>query len=168
MGDKSTTMTDIDEEQLIARVALTKNCDRKPDSPLDCEVQSANRTESQSVPNLQALDSNSGSVKACDLDAENVSKENMGSDAVTDPCAGNDHSVARNLFEAEVEVSSSKANPDATMPASLDCVRVMSSTSSMEWEDRDRAASARSTRRAKKTSKQAKRFGFWVLSKIFV
>ena len=170
MGDKSTTMTDTDEEQLIARVALTKNCDRKPDSPLDCEVQSANRTESQSVPNLQALDSNSGSVKACDLDAENVSKENMGSDAVTDPCAGNDHSVPRNLFEAEVEieVSSSKANSDATMPASLDCIRVMSSTSSMEWEDRDRAASARSTRRAKKTSKQAKRFGFWVLSKIFV
>jgi len=168
MGDKSTTMTDIDEEQLIARVALTKNCDRKPDSPLDCEVQSANRTESQSVLNLQALDSNSGSVKACDLDAENVSKENMGSDAVTDPCAGNDHSVPRNLFEAEVEVLSSKANSDATMPASLDCVRVLSSTSSMEWEDRDRAASARSTRRAKKTSKQAKRFGFWVLSKIFV
>ena len=173
MGGKSTTMTDTEEEQLIVRVAPTKNCDRELDRPLDCEVQRFNRTDSQSVPNLQALNSNSGLVKDCDLDAENISKENMGSDAVTDPCAGNlrnDYSVPPKLCLAEVEneVSSSQANPDATMPASLDCIRVLSSTNSMEWEERDRAASARSTRRAKKTRKQAKRFGFWVLSKIFV
>ena len=171
MGGKSTTMTDTEEEQLIVRVAPTKNCDRELDRPTDCEVQSVKGTGSQTVPNLQALNSNSCLVKDCDLDAENISKENMGSDVVTDPCAGNlrnDNSLIPCVAEVENEVSSSKANPDATMPASLDCIRVLSSTNSMEWEERDRAASARSTRRAKKTRKQAKRFGFWVLSKIFV
>jgi len=165
-------MTDTEAEQPIERVAPTKNCDRGLDWSLDSEVQSGSRTDSQTPPNLQTLDSESGLVKyILRLDAENISRDKMGSDAVTDPCAGNLRNNQSNLCITSAEPeggthdSSSTPHPDATMPASLDCIRVLSSTNSMECE---RAASARSTRKAKKTSKQAKRFGFWVLSKIFV
>ena len=144
-------MTDIEAKQPNEGVALTKNCDRGLDQPLDSEVQSASRTDPQTAPNLPALDSKSGLKQDCG--AENISKEDTGSNAVTVPCV------------TSAEGSSSKLHPDATMPASLDCIRVLSSTNSMESE---RSASARSTRKAKKTRKQAKRFGFWVLSKIFV
>ena len=151
----STTITDIEAKQPIAViVALTKNCDRGLDQLFDSEVQSASRTDPQTVPNLQALDSKSGLKQDCGLGVE---KEATGSDAVTNLCVTS--------AKAGTEDSSSTLHPDATMPASLDCIRVLSSTNSMESE---RAASARSTRKAKKTSKQAKRFGFWVLSKIFV
>jgi len=162
-------MTDTEAEQPIKGVALTKNCDR------GLELDSASRTNSQTAPNLQPLESRSGSVKYFGLDAGNISKNDLGSNAVTDLCAGN---LRNNQSESESAAKlcatsgeggtqgfSRTPHPDATMPASLDCIRVLSSTNSMESE---RAASARSTRKAKKTRKQAKRFGFWVLSKIFV
>jgi len=155
MENKSTTITDIEADQPIAViVALRKNCDRGLDQLFDSEVQSASRTDPQTEPNLQALESKSGLKQDCGLGVE---KEATGSDAVTNLCVTS--------AKAGTEDSSSTLHPDATMPASLDCIRVLSSTNSMESE---RAASARSTRKAKKTSKQAKRFGFWVLSKIFV
>jgi len=160
MENRSTTITDIEAEQPIAViVALTKNCDRGLDQLFDSEVQSASRTDPQTEPNLQALESKSGLKQDCGLGVE---KEATGSDAVTNLCVTS--------AKAGTEDSSSTLHPDATMPASLDCIRVLSSTNSMESE---RAASARSTRKAskqakRKTSKQAKRFGFWVLSKIFV
>ena len=171
MEDRNTTMTDTEVEQPIEKDAHTKNCDRGLDWPFDSEVQSAGRTDSQTVPNLQTLDSESGLVKyILRLDAENILKDDKGSDAVTDPCDGrNNQSGPSNLCirsaEGGTRHSSSTPQSDATMPASLDCIRVLSSDNTME---RERAASARSTRKVKKTGKQAKRFGFWVLSKIFV
>jgi len=151
MENRSTTITDIEADQPIAViVALRKNCDRGLDQLFDSEV----HTDPQTEPNLQALESKSGLKQDCGLGVE---KEATGSDAVTNLCVTS--------AKAGTEDSSSTLHPDATMPASLDCIRVLSSTNSMESE---RAASARSTRKAKKTSKQAKRFGFWVLSKIFV
>ena len=160
MEDKSTTTTDIEAEQPTEEVALTKNCDRGLDQPLDSEVKSASRADPQAVPNLQAFDSKSDLKQDFGPGTENISKADMGSNEMTDPCVAS--------AEGGTQGSSSRFQTDATMPASLDCIRVLSSTNSMEWEERDRAASARSTRRAKKTRKQAKRFGFWVLSKIFV
>jgi len=158
MEDRGITTTDTTTEQPIERVALTENCDRGLDRPLDINVQTASsRTDSQTISNLQALDNKSGLKLDCDLGAENISKEDVGSNAVT----------GKSVTSAEggTRIASSTLHPDATMPASLDCIRVLSSTNSMESE---RAASARSTRKAKKTRKQVKRFGFWVLSKIFV
>lgn len=149
-------MTDIEAEQPIEGVALAKKCDRGLDQPLDSEVQSASRTDPQTVPNMQARVSKSGLKQDCGFGAENISIEDTGS-AVTNPCVIS--------AKGGTQGCSSTPHPDATMPASLDCIRVLSSANSVESE---RAASARSTRKAKKTRKQAKRFGFWVLSKIFV
>lgn len=157
MEDRSTTTTDIEAEQPSEEVALTKNCDRGLDQPIDSEVQSASRADPQAVPNLQAFDSKSDLKQDFGPGAENISKADMGFNEMTDPCVAS--------AEGGTQGSSSRFQTDATMPASLDCIRVLSSTNSLESE---RAASARSTRKAKKTRKQAKRFGFWVLSKIFV
>lgn len=162
-----------DTEQLIEKAALTGNCDRRLDKLFDCDVRSDDRPDSQTESNLQAFNSNSGLMNIRGLGAGNISIADEVSNQVNHPCdeiSRNKHSSKLSLASAEVEDqgSPSISHPYANMPASLDCIRVLSSTNSMASEDVHRAASARSTRKAKKTRQQAKRFGFWVLSKIFV
>ena len=157
------------DSESIQRVA-PENCDRL-NKRLDCVMSSTNTP--QAIPNLISLDINLRQVNGLESKSTLGEGNGMASDAATNTIA----IVEVNNFSESTKGSSVKMNveplgssdishPDPTMPASLDCIRVLSSTGSVKSEER--SASARSTRRAKKTRKQAKRFGFWVLSKIFV
>ena len=159
-------MTDSESIQKVA----PENCDRL-NKRLDC-VMSSTETP-QAIPNLISLDINLREDNGLESKSTLGESNGMASDAATNTIA----IVEVNNFSEPTKGSSVKMNvepigssdmshPDPTMPASLDCIRVLSSTGSVKSEER--SASARSTRRAKKTRKQAKRFGFWVLSKIFV
>ena len=159
-------MTDSESIQKVA----PENCDRL-NKRLDC-VMSSTETP-QAIPNLISLDINLREDNGLESKSTLGESNGMASDAATNTIA----IVEFNNFSESTKGSSVKMNvepigssdmshPDPTMPASLDCIRVLSSTGSVKSEER--SASARSTRKAKKTRKQAKRFGFWVLSKIFV
>jgi len=152
------------DSESIQRVA-PENCDRL-NKRLDCVMSSTNTP--QAIPNLISLDINLRQDNGLESKSTLGEGNGMASDAATNTIA----IVEVNNFSestkgsSEPMSSSDISHPDPSMPASLDCIRVLSSTGSVKSEER--SASARSTRRAKKTRKQAKRFGFWVLSKIFV
>ena len=154
-------MTDSESIQKVA----PENCDRL-NKRLDCVMSSTNTP--QAIPNLISLDINLRQDNGLESKSTLGEGNGMASDAATNTIA----IVEVNNFSESTKGSSEPigssdiSHPDPTMPASLDCIRVLSSTGSVKSEER--SASARSTRRAKKTRKQAKRFGFWVLSKIFV
>jgi len=154
-------MTDSESIQKVA----PENCDRL-NKRLHC-VMSSTKTP-QAIPNLISLDINLRQVNGLESKSTLGEGNGMASDAATNTIA----IVEVNNFSESTKGSSEPigssdiSHPDPSMPASLDCIRVLSSTGSVKSEER--SASARSTRRAKKTRKQAKRFGFWVLSKIFV
>lgn len=159
-------MTDSESIQKVT----PENCDRL-NKRLDC-VMSSTKTP-QAIPNLISSDINLREDNGLESKSTLGEGNGMASDAATNTIAiveldnfsesSKGSSVKMNV---EPISSSDKSHPDPTMPASLDCIRVLSSTGSVKSEER--SASARSTRKAKKTRKQAKRFGFWVLSKIFV
>jgi len=152
------------DSESIQRVA-PENCDRL-NKRLDCVMSSTNTP--QAIPNLISLDINLRQDNGLESKSTLGEGNGMASDAATNTIA----IVEVNNFSESTKGSSEPigssdiSHPDPSMPASLDCIRVLSSTGSVKSEER--SASARSTRRAKKTRKQAKRFGFWVLSKIFV
>jgi len=159
-------MTDSESIQKVA----PENCDRL-NKRFDCGMSSTKTP--QAISNLISVDNNLREDN--DLESKSTPREGngMASDAPTNTIA----IVEVNNLSESTKGSSGKMNvepigssdishPDPTMPASLDCIRVLSPNDSVKFEER--SASARSTRRAKKTRKQAKRFGFWVLSKIFV
>ena len=154
-------MTDSESIQKVA----PENCDSL-NKRFDC-VMSSTKTP-QAIPNLISLDINLRQDNGLESKSTLGEGNGMASDAATNTIA----IVEVNNFSESTKGSSEPigssdiSHPDPTMPASLDCIRVLSSTGSVKSEER--SASARSTRRAKKTRKQAKRFGFWVLSKIFV
>ena len=154
-------MTDSESIQKVA----PENCDRL-NKRLDCVMSSTNTP--QAIQNLISLDINLRQDNGLESKSTLGEGNGMASDAATNTIA----IVEVNNFSESTKGSSEPigssdiSHPDPTMPASLDCIRVLSSTGSVKSEER--SASARSTRRAKKTRKQAKRFGFWVLSKIFV
>jgi len=152
------------DSESIQRVA-PENCDRL-NKRLDCVMSSTNTP--QAIPNLISLDINLRQDNGLESKSTLGEGNGMASDAATNTIA----IVEVNNFSESTKGSSEPigssdiSHPDPSMPASLDCIRVLSSTGSVKSEER--SASARNTRRAKKTRKQAKRFGFWVLSKIFV
>ena len=154
-------MTDSESIQKVA----PENCDRL-NKRLDCVMSSTNTP--QAIPNLISLDINLRQVNGLESKSTLGEGNGMASDAATNTIA----IVEVNNFSESTKGSSEPigssdiSHPDPSMPASLDCIRVLSSTGSVKSEER--SASARNTRRAKKTRKEAKRFGFWVLSKIFV
>ena len=154
-------MTDSESIQKVA----PENCDRL-NKRLDCVMSSTNTP--QAIPNLISLDINLRQDNGLESKSTLGEGNGMASDAATNTIA----IVEVNNFSESTKGSSEPigssdiSHPDPSMPASLDCIRVLSSTGSVKSEER--SASARNTRRAKKTRKQAKRFGFWVLSKIFV
>ena len=159
-------MTDSESIQKVA----PENCDRL-NKRLDC-VMSSTETP-QAIPNLISSDINLREDNGLESKSTLGESNGMASDAATNTIAiveFNNFSESTKGLSVKMNVepigSSDMSHPDPTMPASLDCIRVLSSTGSVKSEER--SASARSTRRAKKTRKQAKRFGFWVLSKIFV
>ena len=159
-------MTDSESIQKVA----PENCDRL-NKRFDCGMPSTKTP--QAISNLISVDNNLREDNGLESKSTPVEGNDMQSDAATNTIA----IVEVNNLSESTKGSSGKMNvepigssdishPDPTMPASLDCIRVLSSTCSVKSEER--SASARSARRAKKTRKQAKRFGFWVLSKIFV
>jgi len=156
-------MTDRESIQKVA----PENCDRL-NKRLDCGMSSTKTP--QAIPNLILVDNNL--TEDNDLESNSTPGEGKGmaSDASTNTIAivevNNFSESSFGKRHAEPIGSSDISHPNPTMPASLDCIRVLSPNDSVKFEER--SASARSTRRAKKTRKQAKRFGFWVLSKIFV
>jgi len=159
-------MTDSESIQKVA----PENCDRL-NKRFNCGMSSTKTP--QVISNLISVDNNLREDNSLESKSTLGEGNGMASDAATNTIAIVE---VNNLLESTKDLSgkmnvesigsSDISHPDPTMPASLDCIRVISSTSSVKSEER--SASARSTRRAKKTRKQAKRFGFWVLSKIFV
>ena len=159
-------MTDRESIQKVA----PENCDRL-NKRLDCGMSSTKTP--QAIPNLILVDNNLTEDNGLESNSTPGEGKGMASDASTNTIAivevnnfSESSKVSFGKRDVEPIGSSDISHPDPTMPASLDCIRVLSSTGSVKSEER--SASARSTRRAKKTRKQAKRFGFWVLSKIFV
>ena len=156
-------MTDRESIQKVA----PENCDRL-NKRLDCGMSSTKTP--QAIPNLILVDNNLTEDNGLESNSTPGEGKGMASDASTNTIAivevNNFSESSFGKRHAEPIGSSDISHADPTMPASLDCIRVLSSTGSVISEER--SASARSTRRAKKTRKQAKRFGFWVLSKIFV
>jgi len=156
-------MTDSESIQKVT----PENCDRL-NKRLDC-VMSSTKTP-QAIPNLISSDINLREDNG--LESKSTLGEGNGMAATNTIAIVELDNFSESSKGSSVKMnvepisSSDKSHPDPTMPASLDCIRVLSSTGSVKSEER--SASARSTRRAKKTRKQAKRFGFWVLSKIFV
>ena len=156
-------MTDRESIQKVA----PENCDRL-NKRLDCGMSSTKTP--QAIPNLILLDNNLTEDNGLESNSTPGEGKGMASDASTNTIAivevNNFSESSFGKRHAEPIGSSDISHPNPTMPASLDCIRVLSPNDSVKFEER--SASARSTRRAKKTRKQAKRFGFWVLSKIFV
>ena len=156
-------MTDRESIQKVA----PENCDRL-NKRLDCGTSSTKTP--QAIPNLILVDNNLTEDNGLESNSTPGEGKGMASDASTNTIAivevNNFSESSFGKRHAEPIGSSDISHPNPTMPASLDCIRVLSPNDSVKFEER--SASARSTRRAKKTRKQAKRFGFWVLSKIFV
>ena len=156
-------MTDRESIQKVA----PENCDRL-NKRLDCGMSSTKTP--QAIPNLILLDNNLTEDNGLESNSTPGEGKGMASDASTNTIAivevNNFSESSFGKRHAEPIGSSDISHPNPTMPSSLDCIRVLSPNDSVKFEER--SASARSTRRAKKTRKQAKRFGFWVLSKIFV
>merc|ERR1712200_34073 len=154
------------DRESIQKVA-PENCDIL-NKRLDCGMSSTKTP--QAIPNLILVDNNLTEDNGLESNSTPGEGKGMASDASTNTIAivevNNFSESSFGKRHAEPIGSSDISHPNPTMPASLDCIRVLSSTGSVKSEER--SASARSTRRAKKTRKQAKRFGFWVLSKIFV
>ena len=159
-------MTDRESIQKVA----PENCDRL-NKRLDCGMSSTKTP--QAIPNLISVDNNLTEDNGLESNSTPGEGKGMASDASTNTIAivevnnfSESSKVSFGKRDVEPIGSSDISHPDPTIPASLDCIRVLSPNDSVKFEER--SASARSTRRAKKTRKQAKRFGFWVLSKIFV
>ena len=156
-------MTDRESIQKVA----PENCDRL-NKRLDCGMSSTKTL--QAIPNLILVDNNLTEDNGLESNSTPGEGKGMASDASTNTIAivevNNFSESSFGKRHAEPIGSSDISHPGPTIPASLDCIRVLSPNDSVKFEER--SASARSTRRAKKTRKQAKRFGFWVLSKIFV
>merc|ERR1712107_509428 len=150
----------------LSMVIMTDSESIQRVAPENCDMSSTNTP--QAIPNLISLDINLRQDNGLESKSTLGEGNGMASDAATNTIA----IVEVNNFSESTKGSSEPigssdiSHPDPSMPASLDCIRVLSSTGSVKSEER--SASARNTRRAKKTRKQAKRFGFWVLSKIFV